>query len=90
MNEEQEQLAAQSSRLAALIEADQLEEQRLKEQYTILTEQQRNLQQFLADKQQAAQLAQERLKKSCLRHVPNNRCAVCSMILRNARSYAVR
>lgn len=63
LNEEQEQLAAQSSRLAALIEADQLEEQRLKEQYTILTEQQRNLQQFLADKQQAAQLAQERLEE---------------------------
>lgn len=63
LNEEQEQLAALSSRLAALIEADQLEEQRLKEQYTILTEQQRNLQQFLADKQQAAQLAQERLEE---------------------------
>ena len=44
---EQEQLAAQSSRLAALIEADQLEENNVwKEQYTILTEQQRNLQQF--------------------------------------------
>jgi exonuclease SbcC len=61
--EEQNELTNQSQHLTAVIEADQLEEQRLKEQFTVLTEQQRNLQQFLADKQQAAQLAQERLEE---------------------------
>jgi exonuclease SbcC len=61
---EYQQLTIRASQLTASIQADQLQEQQLKEQHTVLTEQQRNLQQFLKEQQQAAQAAQARLENA--------------------------